>query len=62
MITPRAPMTPFVSRILQGIPDSIDLDRTYRIFDKIFKPVKHRFKHKLLGFILKMKYRKYRKR
>ena len=60
MITPRAPRTTFVNKILQGISSPTNLDKAYRIFDKMFKPMPYRFKHKLLSFLLRRKYRRYK--
>ena len=60
MITPRTPRTPFVNKILQGISSPTNLDKAYRIFDKMFKPMPYRFKHKLLSFLLRRKYRRYK--
>ncbi len=57
MITPRAPRTPFVNKILQGISSPTTLDKAYRIFDKMFKPMPYIFKHKLLSFLLRRKYK-----
>ena len=57
MITPRAPRTSFVNRILRGISSPENLDKAYRTFDKMFKPLPYRFKHKLLSFLLRRKYR-----
>ena len=45
MITPRAPRTPFVNRILRGMSSSRNIDKTYRIFNRMFRPIPHRFKH-----------------
>ena len=60
MITPRAPRTPFVNRILRGMSSSRNIDKAYRIFDKMFKSIPYRFKHKLLSFLLRRKYRRYK--
>ena len=60
MITPRAPRTPFVNRILRGMSSSRNIDKAYRIFDKMFKPMPYRFKHKLLSFLQRRKYRRYK--
>ena len=60
MITPRAPRTSFVNKILQGISSPANLDKAYRTFDKMFKPMPYRFKHKLLSFLLRRKYRRYK--
>ena len=60
MITPRAPRTSFVNKILQGISSPANLDKAYRTFDKMFKPLPYRFKHKLLSFLLRRKYRRYK--
>ena len=60
MITPRAPRTSFVNKILQGISSPANLDKAYRPFDKMFKPLPYRFKHKLLSFLLRRKYRRYK--
>ena len=57
MITPRAPRTSFVNKILQGISSPANLDKAYRTFDKMFKPMPYRFKHKLLSFLLRRKYK-----
>ena len=57
MITPRAPRTSFVNKILQGVSSPATLDKAYRIFDKMFKPMPYRFKHKLLSFLLRRKYK-----
>ena len=45
MITPRAPRTPFVNRILRGMSSSRNIDKTYRIFNRMFRPIPFRFKH-----------------
>ena len=60
MITPRAPRTSFVNKILQGISSPANLDKAYRTFDKMFKPMPYRFKHKILSFLLRRKYRRYK--
>lgn len=60
MITPRAPRTSFVNKLLQGISSPANLDKAYRTFDKMFKPMPYRFKHKLLSFLLRRKYRRYK--
>ena len=44
MITPKrpsppGPKTPFVNRLLQGISKSRNLEKTYQIFGKMFKPL-----------------------
>ena len=57
MITPRAPRTPFVNRILRGMSSSRNIDKTYRIFNRMFSPIPYRFKHKILSFLLRRKYR-----
>ena len=57
MITPRAPRTSFVNKILQGISSPANLDKAYRTFDKMFKPMPYRFKHKILSFLLRRKYK-----
>ena len=57
MITPRAPRTSFVNRILRGISSPANLDKAYRTFDKMFKPMPYRFKHKILSFLLRRKYK-----
>ena len=57
MITPRAPRTSFVNKILQGVSSPATLDKAYQIFDKMFKPMPYRFKHKLLSFLLRRKYK-----
>jgi hypothetical protein len=57
MITPRAPKTPFVGRLLRGISSPAKLDKAYRILDKMFKPIPYRFKHKVLSFLLRRKYK-----
>ena len=38
MITPRAPKPPLVGRLLRGISKSPNLEKTYEIFSKMFKP------------------------
>ena len=60
MITPRAPRTSFVNRILRGISSPAILAKAYRTFDKMFKPLPYRFKHKMLSFLLRRKYRRYK--
>ena len=60
MITPRAPRTPFVNRILRGMSSSRNIDKTYRIFNRMFKPFPFRFKHWILSFLLRRKYRRFR--
>ena len=60
MITPRAPRTPFVNRILRGMSSSRNIDKTYRIFNRMFRPIPYRFKHKLLSFLLRRKYRRFK--
>ena len=60
MITPKrpsppAPKPPFVGRLLQGISKSPNLDKTYEIFGKMFKPL-YSGKNKLAIFLL---YRKF---
>ena len=60
MITPRAPRTSFVNKILQGISSPANLDKAYRTFDKMFIPLPYRFNHKLLSFLLRRKYRRYK--
>ena len=57
MITPRTPRTSFVNKILQGISSPANLDKAYRTFDKMFKPMPYRFKHKILSFLLRRKYK-----
>ena len=57
MITPRAPKPPLVGRLLRGISSPANLDKAYRTFDKMFKPMPYRFKHKLLSFLLRRKYK-----
>ena len=57
MITPRAPRTSFVNKMLQGISSPANLDKAYRTFDKMFKPMPYRFKHKILSFLLRRKYK-----
>ena len=57
MITPRAPRTSFVNKLLQGISSPAKLDKAYQILDKMFKPIPYRFKHKVLSFLLRRKYK-----
>jgi hypothetical protein len=60
MITPKrpsppAPKTPFVSRLLQGISKSRNLEKTYQIFGKMFKPL-YSSENKLGIFLLWKKF------
>ena len=57
MITPRAPKPPLVGRLLRGISSPTNLDKTYRTFDRMFRPIPYRFKHWLLSFLLRRKYK-----
>ena len=55
MITPRAPKPPLVGRLLQGISKTPNLEKTYQIFGKIFKPL-YSGKNKLAIFLLWKKF------
>ena len=60
MITPKrpsppAPKTPFVSRLLRGISKTPNLEKTYQIFGKMFKPL-YSGKNKLAIFLLHRKF------
>ena len=60
MITPKrpsppAPKTPFVNRLLRGISKSRNLEKTYQIFGKMFKPL-YSGKNKLAIFLLHRKF------
>ena len=60
MITPKrpsppAPKTPFVGRLLRGISKTPNLEKTYQIFGKLFKPL-YSGKNKLAIFLLWKKF------
>ena len=55
MITPRAPKPPLVGRLLRGISKSRNLEKTYQIFDKMFKPL-YSSENKLGIFLLWKKF------
>ena len=60
MITPKrpsppAPKTPFVGRLLRGISKTPNLEKTYQIFGKMFKPL-YSGKNKLAIFLLHRKF------
>ena len=60
MITPKrpsppAPNTPFVGRLLRGISKTPNLEKTYQIFGKMFKPL-YSGKNKLAIFLLHRKF------
>ena len=55
MITPRAPKPPLVGRLLRGISKTPNLEKTYQIFGKMFKPL-YRGKNKLAIFLLWKKF------
>ena len=55
MITPRAPKPPFVDRLLRGISKSRNLEKTYEILGKMFKPL-YSGKNKLAIFLLNRKF------
>jgi len=60
MITPKrpsppAPKTPLVGRLLRGISKSRNLEKTYQIFGKMFKPL-YSGKNKLAIFLLHRKF------
>ena len=57
MITPRAPKPPLVGRLLRGISKSRNLEKTYQIFGKMFKPL-YSGKNKLAIFLLHRKFLK----
>ena len=60
MITPKrpsppAPKTPLVDRLLRGISKTPNLEKTYQIFGKMFKPL-YSGKNKLAIFLLHRKF------
>ena len=55
MITPRAPKPPLVDRLLRGISKTPNLEKTYQIFGKMFKPL-YSGKKKLAIFLLWKKF------
>ena len=60
MITPKRPSppaskTPLVGRLLRGISKSRNLEKTYQIFGKMFKPL-YSGKNKLAIFLLWKKF------
>jgi hypothetical protein len=60
MITPKrpsppAPKPPLVGRLLRGISKSRNLEKTYQIFGKMFKPL-YSGKNKLAIFLLWKKF------
>ena len=55
MITPRAPKPPLVGSLLRGISKTPNLEKTYQIFSKMFKPL-YSGKNKLAIFLLWKKF------